>query len=80
MKGNIYDKIVNAVLKLKVIILLISETYEKSENFKLEYNYVIAKRKQIIPAKSWKLPPMIYNFHYFRLIFILQNFITIKLF
>ena len=58
MKGNIFDQMANAVLKSKVVILLISEAYEKSENCKLEYNYVIQKRKLIIPAKVEKYNPV----------------------
>ena len=58
MKGNIYDKMANAVLKSKVIILLISEAYEKSENCQKEYNYVIKKNKLIIPTKVEKYNPV----------------------
>ena len=35
IKGNIYDEMANAVLKSKLIILLISESYEKTKNCKL---------------------------------------------
>ena len=58
MMGNIFDKMANAVLKSKVVILLISEAYEKSENCKLEYNYVIKERKLIIPAKVENYNPV----------------------
>ena len=58
MMGNIYDKMANAVLKSKVIILLISEAYEKSENCKLEYNYIIKERKLFVPAKVENYNPV----------------------
>ena len=58
MKGNIFDKMANAVLKSKVIILLISEAYEKSENCKKEYNYANQLNKLIIPVKVEKYNPV----------------------
>ena len=58
MKGNIYKEMAKAVFKSEVIILLISEAYEKSVNCKLEYNYAIQKRKLIIPAKVEKYNPV----------------------
>ena len=58
MRGNMYDKMANAVLKSKVIILLISEAYEKSINCKKEYNYAIQLNKLIIPAKVENYNPV----------------------
>ena len=58
MRGNVYDKMANAVLKSKVIILLISEAYEKSVNCKKEYNYAIQLNKLIIPTKVEKYNPV----------------------
>ena len=58
MRGNMYDKMANAVLKSKVIILLISEAYEKSVNCKWEYNYAIQLNKLIIPAKVEQYNPV----------------------
>ena len=58
MEGNVFDKMANAVFKSKVIILLISEAYEKSVNCTKEYNYAHQLNKLIIPVKVENYNPI----------------------
>ncbi|CAK8682480.1 unnamed protein product [Clavelina lepadiformis] len=49
MRGNIYDKMYEAVDNAYLVLMFLSENYKLSENCKREGNLVADKRKRIIP-------------------------------
>ena len=58
MAGNLYSDMAKGVANSEIILLLISEEYEKSENCISEYTYAKSCNKKVIPiqVKDY-LPP-----------------------
>ena len=51
MVDNLYNEMAKGVANSEIILLLISEEYEKSENCKSEYTYAKLCSKKVIPIK-----------------------------
>ena len=58
MAGNLYSEMAKGVANSKIILLLISEEYEKSDNCISEYTYAKSCKKKVIPTQVKDyLPP-----------------------